>query len=122
MAQAESAPGAGMSEAGWLLVALGGGAALWAWSSAARERVDVLSREVCRELAVQRLDEAVALRGLRLRRGGEGLRLERLFSFEFSVTGADRRRAEVCVRGTLPLWVRLDHPDGPILIDLSNRS
>lgn len=111
-----------MTDAAWLLVALGGVFALWTWSNAARERVDALSREVCRDLALQRLDEAVALRGLRLRRGLDGVRLERLFSFEFSVTGADRRRAEVCVHGGLPQWVRLDHPDGPILIDLNKRS
>jgi hypothetical protein len=118
MAVAACARVGAMTEAGWLLVALGGAGALWLWSSAARERVDALSREVCADLALQRLDEAVAWRGLRLTRDAYGLGLERLFSFEFSVTGADRCRAEVCLRGRAVLWVRLEHPDGPIVIDL----
>jgi len=101
----------------WLL-GLGALVALWQWSAAARERVDRVSREVCEELALQRLDEAVSLRALRLRRVGRGIVLERLFGFEFSATGADRRRGEVCLRGERPLWVHLDHPDGPMHLPL----
>ena len=85
----------------------------------AHDRVDRISREVCSDLAVQRLDEAVALRHLRLRRTPGGLTVERVFSFEFSVNGADRCRGEICLVGMLARWVHLDHPDGTIHIDLA---
>ena len=35
---------------------------LWWWVMQAHDRVDLISREVCKDLNVQRLDEAVALR------------------------------------------------------------
>lgn len=85
----------------------------------AHDRVDMISREVCKDLDVQRLDEAVALRRVGLARTVYGLRLERVFRFEFSVNGADRRAGEICLHGNWPHWVHLDHPAGDIHIDLS---
>ena len=102
----------------WLLV---GGIlliGLWSWSMRAHDRVDRISREVCNDLQLQRLDEAVALRKLRLQRTVGGLSIERVFSFEFSVNGADRCRGAVCLLGIYPRWVHLDHPEGDIHIDL----
>lgn len=95
--------------------------ALWWWSVAAHERVDFISREVCHDLDVQRLDEAVSLRRVGFARTEHGLMLERVFRFEFSVNGADRRAGEICLRGERPHWVHLNHPDGDIHIDLSTR-
>ena len=91
---------------------------LWSWSMRAHDRVDRISREVCHDLELQRLDEAVALRRLRLLRTVTGLGIERVFRFEFSVNGADRCRGEVCLLGIQPRWVHLDHPEGAIHIDL----
>ena len=104
-----------------IFVAAGAAVAVWFWSIKARERVDRISQEVCKELNLQRLDQSVTLRRLRLVRGAEGLALERVFSFEFSTTGADRRRGDVCLRGASPQWVRIDHPEGPIHIDIPKR-
>jgi len=96
--------------------------ALWWWAVEARDRVNLVCREVCRDLDVQRLDETVSLRRLRLARDGHGvLAIERVFGFEFSVNGADRHPGEICLRGVLPRWVHLDHPDGPIHIDVPGR-
>lgn len=94
---------------------------LWWWSMQAHDRVDFISREVCKDLDVQRLDEAVSLRRVSFARGEFGLNLERVFRFEFSVNGADRRYGEICLQGEQPCWVHLDHPDGDIHIDLSAR-
>jgi Protein of unknown function (DUF3301) len=97
------------------------GIGLWWWTMQAHDRVDSISREVCKDLKVQRLDEAIALRRVGLARTADGMRLERVFSFEFSVNGADRRRGEICLHGNFPCWVHLDHPDGDIHIDLAAR-
>lgn len=94
---------------------------LWWWSMQAHDRVDFISREVCKDLDIQRLDEAVSLRRVSFARGEYGLNLERVFRFEFSVNGADRRYGEICLQGEQPRWVHLDHPDGDIHIDLSAR-
>ena len=102
----------------WLLVACGAVVGVWLWAVQARERVDRISQEVCKDLDLQRLDESVALQRIRLLRTGDGLQVQRLFSFEFSISGADRRRGDVCLLGLTPLWVHLDHPDGAIHIEL----
>ncbi len=103
----------------WLLVGTGVVTSLWFWATRARERVDVVSREVCTDLKLQRLDESVTLRSISLQRTAQGIRVRRVFSFEFSVSGADRRRGEVCLLGSLPAWVQVDHPDGTIFIDIN---
>jgi len=95
---------------------------LWWWSMQAHDRVDFISREVCKDLDVQRLDEAVSLRRVGFARDEFGLSLERVFRFEFSVNGADRRLGEICLHGDVPRWVHLAHPDGDIHIDLSARA
>ena len=106
-----------------LALLFGGGfvIGLWWWTMQAHDRVDMISREVCKDLDVQRLDEAVALRRVGLAHTADGMRLERVFRFEFSVNGADRRHGEICLHGNWPYWVHLDHPDGDIHIDLSAR-
>lgn len=104
----------------WLLLGTGLLIGLWFWATRARERVDLISREVCADLNLQRLDESVTLRRISLQRTDQGLRLRRVFSFEFSVTGADRRRGDVCLLGAFPAWVQVDHPDGPIFIDINS--
>lgn len=107
-----------LREDGLILLAAGAAVGLWMWATQARESVDRVSRRICEELALQRLDDAVTLRRLRLVRTPEGLRMERLFSFEFSVSGADRCRGEVCLQGQHPVWAHLDHPDGAIHLEL----
>ena len=103
-----------------LSLLFGGGLviALWWWAMQARDRVDLICREVCKDLDVQRLDEAVSLQRVGLARTDYGLRLERVFGFEFSVNGADRCYGEICLHGITPRWVHLDHPDGAIHIDV----
>ena len=92
---------------------------LWYWSFRAHERVLAISREVCRDLNLQRLDDTVALRRIMVAIKGGRVTIRRAYSFDFSTTGEDRRRAEICIDGADLQWVRVDHPDGPILIDVS---
>jgi hypothetical protein len=91
---------------------------LWYWSATAHERVLAISREVCRDLNLQRLDDTVALRRVTLSLTGAQLTIHRVYSFDFSTTGEDRRRAEICLKSTSLVWVRVDHPDGAILINV----
>ena len=105
-----------MHDALILLVLLGLILGLWHWSTTGRERVLAISSEICRDLNLQRLDDTVALRRMRPV-FDDGFEIERGYVFEFSATGADRRRGEITLRGTGLQWARLEHPDGPVLID-----
>ena len=105
---------------GFLLVLIAAFAvSVWYWSLRAHERVLAISREVCRDLKLQRLDDTVALRRIMVTIKGGQVTIRRAYSFDFSTTGEDRRRAEICLDGAALQWVRVDHPDGPILIDVS---
>ena len=94
---------------------------VWHWSSSARERVLAISAEICRDLKLQRLGDTVALRRITASVTGGRLIIRRIYSFDFSTTGEDRRRAEICLTRAAVQWVRIDHPEGPILMQVSDR-
>lgn len=104
-----------------LTLIFGGGVllALWWTLSRTREMVDALARQVCAELGVQRLDGTVVLREVGLRWRAPGIGLRRIYRFEFSVSGDDRRQGDVGLVNARPCWVHLEHPDGPLHIDLN---
>jgi hypothetical protein len=82
----------------WVLLALFG-AAIWIWLDGLgyREQALAIARHTCQEAGVQLLDDTVALRRLSLARepGGGPVRIRRVFGFEFSDTGDNRRRGQV---------------------------
>ena len=71
------------------------------WDSLkARETANAAMREACRHAGHLFLDDTVALESIRPVRDGEGtVRLRRVFSFEYSDTGHDRRRASLTMVG-----------------------
>ena len=72
----------------------------WVDSLRARERALAAGRAACARYGVQLLDETVAASALRLARDGEGrLRIRRVFAFEFSDTGNNRRHGSVVILG-----------------------
>ena len=74
--------------------------AFWVDSLRARERALAAGRAACERNGLQLLDETVAGAGLRLGRDAEGwLRFRRVFVFEFSDNGNNRRRGSVTVLG-----------------------
>lgn len=82
------------------LVAIIAGIAFWIDSLRARERALAAGRAACERNGLQLLDETVAGAGLRLARNDMGeLRIRRVFVFEFSDTGDNRRRGSVVVLG-----------------------
>lgn len=83
-----------------LLVLLG--LMLWFWQDSlrARERAREASALACQRSGVQLLDDTVALERLWLRRDRDGrLRLERVYLFEFTDTGATRRLGRLVMLG-----------------------
>ncbi|MEN9727123.1 MAG: hypothetical protein RL434_1489 [Pseudomonadota bacterium] len=106
---------------GLLLLALVGALlGLWQWSVRGREQVLAISREVCRDLHMQRLDDSVALLGMRVVRRPRWA-LERRYEFEFSADGADRCKGQVFLSGLSLQRVRLEMPSGPLIIELNAR-
>ncbi len=84
---------------GFLLVAAFG---LWFWrdSLGAREQAHAASARACQQHQLQLLDDTVALDRLWWRRDHDGrLQLERLYLFEFTDTGQQRRVGSVLLVG-----------------------
>ena len=80
-----------------LVVAVG---FFWVDSLRARERALAAGRAACERNGLQLLDETVSGTGLRLARNDMGeLRIRRVFVFEFSDNGNNRRRGSVVVLG-----------------------
>jgi hypothetical protein len=107
-----------MDDALILLVALGASLGLWTWSITGRDRVIAISAKICRELRMQRLDDSVTLRAVRLVCEPR-LALERHYEFEFSANGLDRRRGSVVLHGSVLVRASLQMPDGTLELDPS---
>ncbi len=73
----------------------------WFWLDAARAREMAigLAQRACKERGVQLLDQAVALRRLGLRWRPQGLRIRRVYRFEFSEEGVRRRSGYLVLLG-----------------------
>lgn len=83
-----------------LLLVLCAAAVLWLKLTSARERAMGEARRECERRGLQLLDESVGLRAIRLRRI-EGLRrLERGYSFDFSIHGDDREQGRLWMIGS----------------------
>lgn len=93
------------------LIALAGGALFWADSLRARERALAASRRACERRGLQLLDETVAFASLRLARDEDGrIRLKRIYTFEFSDTGDNRRQGAIVLVGEQITELRLEPP------------
>ena len=73
----------------------------WFWldSLRAREIATGICQAACRQRELQFHDQAVALRRLALTWRSEGLRLRRVYRFDFSEEGMERRRGYIVMRG-----------------------
>jgi len=75
---------------------------LWFWrdSLKTRERAIQVSRRACDEIHAQLLDDTVVLSKLRLCRTNNGtMALCRMYGFDFSLDGEQRRAGTVSMRG-----------------------
>ncbi|MGQ9660460.1 MAG: DUF3301 domain-containing protein [Thermochromatium sp.] len=73
----------------------------WFWldSLRAREIATELCQAACRQRALQFLDQAVVLRRFGLTWCSEGIRLRRVYRFDFSKEGLERRQGYIVIRG-----------------------
>lgn len=92
---------------------------IWFWvdSLGARERALAVCARACADNDVQFLDQTVALKRLRLGRGPDGrMRLRRLYGFEFSTDGANRRRGSAELLGRRVVALSLEMPEGTTFV------
>ncbi|HSO83109.1 MULTISPECIES: DUF3301 domain-containing protein [unclassified Thiocapsa] len=73
----------------------------WFWldTMRAREIATEICKTACRQRELQFLDQTVALRRLGLAWRSEGLRLRRVYRFDFSEEGVGRRSGYLVMRG-----------------------
>lgn len=73
----------------------------WFWldSLRSRELATEICRTVCQRRGFQFLDQTVALRHLRIRRTEAGLRLRRIYGFDFSEEGIGRQSGYLVLVG-----------------------
>lgn len=96
-----------LSESFFLLLAAAG---VWFWLDClkARESAVRAAQASCRDEGVQFLDETVVLRSMRPARDGDGrLCLRRIYGFEFSDTGDNRRQGSVALLGQEIEWLHV---------------
>lgn len=85
-----------------ILIPLVIGVLAWLWfdSSRAREAGTVAVRQACKVEGLQLLDETIALASMKPERNADGwLSWRRVYEFEYSDTGEDRRRGSVQLFG-----------------------
>jgi len=106
----------------YLVAALALAAAAIAAHLAARERMLARARAACGQMGVQLLDDTVVQRRVRPARTPAGrLCLRREFRFEFSTTGTDRRAGDAVLLGGRVQMLRLDLPDGAVILSGHHR-
>lgn len=90
------------------LAVLGGLAWLWFDSLGARAAGIRAARAACMAEGLQLLDDTVAIAGLKPARSDDGrLALRRVYAFEYSDTGANRRRGSVVLLGRRVIVVNI---------------
>lgn len=88
----------------------------WFWLDGVRTREIGMhaARAACRREGVQFLDETVSGRSLRLVRDDDGrLCAQRVYDFEYSVSGNDRLRGSVMLRGKEVVMLEIGPPGVP---------
>ncbi len=87
----------------------------WFWldSLRAREMATEICRAVCKQRDLQLLDQTVSLRYLRIRRTDAGLRLLRVYGFDFSAEGIARHSGYLVLIGLNLETIGLNLPKQP---------
>ncbi|MBU0656950.1 MAG: DUF3301 domain-containing protein [Gammaproteobacteria bacterium] len=96
-----------------LLGIIGLGVWFWLDSMNARERAVAAAIRACREINVQFLDQTVVLESLKPARSNQGhLVWRRIYAFEYSIQGVERRHGRAILRGRVLEQVQLDTDEG----------
>lgn len=84
---------------------------IWFWHDTmqAREQAIVIGKRHCQNDGLQLLDETVSLSSMRLRRNGDGqLAVRRVYEFEFSDNGDNRRLGSITLLGRYAESIQLE--------------
>lgn len=95
------------------------GAAVWFWLNGlkTREKATIIGKAAAKSAAVQFLDGSVVISKIGLGRSKKGsLTLQRVYAFEFSISGEDRYQGQIAMQGDTVSNVYLDHPDGALIL------
>ena len=90
----------------------------WFWQDSlkSRERAVMAAALACREIGAQLLDQTVALKSIKPARTEAGhLNLRRIYEFEFSLAGYERRFGRAYVLGQKLEQVQLDRAEGTVI-------
>jgi hypothetical protein len=94
-----------------LLLLIGGFVLFWSAARDAAELARLHARQACQRQQVQLLDQSVALKRVRLRRGEDGrVRFQRQYQFAYSVRGHDRQLGELALLGRELIWISEPEP------------
>ena len=83
-----------------LLLVMGSVLLLWLAGARAREFATSLAQRYCHQRGLQFLDGTVSLARVGIRWTDAGLRIRRMFRFDFSLEGVGRRTAYILMLGT----------------------
>jgi hypothetical protein len=85
---------------------------IWFWrdSLQVREIAIQISRKACKSHGVQFLDQTVALHRLGIRWLRSGLKLRRVYAFDYSLEGSGRRTGYIVMMGTDNVSLHIDPP------------
>ncbi len=104
------------------LILLSFGLLAWFWQDSlrTRERAIRAAAQACKEIGAQLLDQTVSLESIKPARNRRGrLTFKRIYSFDFSVAGYERRRGRAIMAGQVLEQMQIDEPEGTI-IDIKN--
>jgi hypothetical protein len=73
---------------------------LWLDSARAREFANILAQRYCEHRGLQFLDQTVALARVGIRWTSNGLRIRRMYRFDFSLEGSGRHTGHILMLGT----------------------
>ncbi|HHJ20611.1 MAG TPA: DUF3301 domain-containing protein [Gammaproteobacteria bacterium] len=92
----------------------------WFWGNSMRAKEIALDQgaRACQSMGVQFLDETVSISRIGLGRESSGrMNLQRVYNFEFTVSGDRRCLGKVAMQGGEVKAIHLDHPDGPVVME-----
>lgn len=88
-------------------------ALLWLDGARARELATAISRAACKRQGFQLLDDSVYLQRIGIRWTDQGLRLRRMFRFEYSMEGTLRQTGHILLLGTVLEAIHISAKQAP---------
>lgn len=100
------------------LILLAFGLLVWFWQDSlrTRERAIRAAAQACKEIGAQLLDQTVSLENIKPARNKRGrMVFKRIYGFDFSVAGYERRRGRAIMAGQTLEQMQIDEQEGTII-------